>query len=65
MNVRLFRFLMDELERPEREEERLLAWVDRPSGLFRIVRKREIAAKWGHAKNNQSMTYEKFSRSLR
>ncbi|KAK7098764.1 uncharacterized protein [Littorina saxatilis] len=64
-SVRLYRFLLDELEKPESEEGRLLAWVDKPRGLFRIVRKAEIADKWGKAKNNESMTYEKFSRSLR
>lgn len=65
--VRLFRFLLNELERSEGPDDRgrALAWVDKRRGVFRIVRKKEIAERWGRAKNNNSMTYEKFSRSLR
>nr|KAG5695415.1 hypothetical protein BaRGS_033540 [Batillaria attramentaria] len=64
--VRLYQFLLEELERDQPPEGgRILEWVDRPKGVFKVVRKDEVARQWGRAKNNTSMTYEKFSRSLR
>ncbi|KAL8602008.1 hypothetical protein ACOMHN_008499 [Nucella lapillus] len=63
--VRLYRFLLEELEKPHGSEGRLLEWVNRNQGLFRILDKQGITLQWGKAKNNATMNYEKFSRSLR
>ena len=42
-----------------------VTWLNRSEGVFRIVQSAEIARLWGVKKNNQTMTFEKMSRSLR
>ena len=44
---------------------RLIEWVDRSDGTFRLNNSKDIAHMWGMRKNNQQMTYEKLSRALR
>ena len=39
---------------------KVMTWVDKSQGLFRITDQVELARLWGVAKNNKSMTYEKF-----
>ncbi|KAK7098864.1 uncharacterized protein [Littorina saxatilis] len=44
---------------------RLIEWVDREDGTFRLNNSKAIALMWGMRKNNGQMTYEKLSRALR
>ncbi|TRY69478.1 hypothetical protein TCAL_06211 [Tigriopus californicus] len=44
---------------------RVIKWENKEEGLFRIVDQTELARLWGEVKNNQSMTYDKFSRAMR
>lgn len=48
-----------------RPADRLVSWVDREKGIFRIQQTNKLARLWGTIKDNPTMTYEKLSRGLR
>ncbi|XP_026729162.1 ETS homologous factor-like [Trichoplusia ni] len=43
----------------------IIKWEDHSQGKFRFVKPDEVAKLWGHMKQNENMTFEKFSRAMR
>ncbi|GAU87577.1 hypothetical protein RvY_00404 [Ramazzottius varieornatus] len=48
-----------------RPADRLVSWVDREKGIFRIQQTDKLSRLWGTIRDNPTMTYEKLSRGLR
>ncbi|XP_049869549.1 DNA-binding protein D-ETS-4-like [Pectinophora gossypiella] len=44
---------------------RIIKWEDHSQGKFRFVKPDEVAKLWGKLKQNDNMTFEKFSRAMR
>ncbi|XP_052797985.1 uncharacterized protein LOC128230041 isoform X2 [Mya arenaria] len=61
---KIWEFLCDLLHDPHYNPA-LVRWEDRETGVFRLVKSRQIATIWGMQKGNESMNYEKFSRAMR
>lgn len=57
-------FLCELLCNPNNHDD-LVRWENEGEGVFRIVKSEQVARMWGLRKNNQKMTYEKMSRSMR
>ncbi|WAR02626.1 EHF-like protein [Mya arenaria] len=64
MSSEIWEFLCDLLHDPHYNPA-LVRWEDRETGVFRLVKSRQIATIWGMQKGNESMNYEKFSRAMR
>lgn len=64
--IQLWQFLYTLLTNPEKKYNNLIEWTaNMHDKEFRMLEPETIAIWWGHHKNKPSMTYDKFSRSLR
>ena len=59
--MQLYQFLLKLLD----ENEECVAWVSREEGIFRLMKSKIVAEKWGDYKSHEKMTYESLSRALR
>ncbi|XP_055334159.1 uncharacterized protein LOC129585483 [Paramacrobiotus metropolitanus] len=60
----LWEFIRDLLKDP-RCNPTIIRWDDKKAGIFRIVKSKAVADKWGARKCNPRMNYEKLSRAMR
>ena len=63
-NIHLWQFIKELLLHPELHSSSI-HWVDRETGIFKIVDSVRVATLWGKRKNRPAMNYDKLSRSLR
>jgi hypothetical protein len=63
-NIHLWQFIKELLLNPELHSS-CIHWVDRETGIFKIVDSVRVATLWGKRKNRPAMNYDKLSRSLR
>lgn len=64
--IQLWQFLYSLLTNPEKKYSDIIEWTAKAHEKeFRMLEPESIAIWWGHHKNKPSMTYDKFSRSLR
>jgi phage terminase large subunit-like protein len=63
-NIHLWQFIKELLLNPELHSSSI-HWVDRETGIFKIVDSVRVATLWGKRKNRPAMNYDKLSRSLR
>lgn len=63
--ILLWDFLQTLLNDPEQRFIEYIMWIDRQSGIFKIVNPSGLAMLWGLQKNHLSMNYDKLSRALR
>ncbi|KAG2462414.1 ETS-related transcription factor Elf-5-like [Polypterus senegalus] len=61
-NLQLWEFVRNLLLNPNQD---ILEWEDKESGIFRVLKSEKLAQRWGQAKRNGRMNYEKLSRALR
>nr|XP_032805338.1 uncharacterized protein LOC116940113 [Petromyzon marinus] len=62
--IHLWQFLWELLLNP-RDGSRLIRWLNRDKGIFKIEDSVEVARLWGIRKNRPAMNYDKLSRSIR
>ncbi|CAH8535238.1 unnamed protein product [Heterobilharzia americana] len=60
--MELWQFILCRLETAKRTA---FQWVNRSTGIFRIVNTQSSAKEWGHYRNNKQMDYEKMARAMR
>lgn len=63
-NIHLWQFIKELLLHPELHSSSI-HWVERETGIFKIVDSVRVATLWGKRKNRPAMNYDKLSRSLR
>nr|CAH8846102.1 unnamed protein product [Trichobilharzia regenti] len=61
--MELWQFILCRLETGN--ETTAFQWVNRSTGIFRIVNTQLSAKEWGHYRNNKHMDYEKMARAMR
>ncbi|XP_060530862.1 transcription factor ETV7-like [Cylas formicarius] len=61
----LWNYLQFLLNDPEEKYIAYIQWLDKLSGVFKIVDPQGLARLWGQKKNIPKMNYDKMSRSLR
>jgi len=60
---RLYRFLLELLEQPEKYP--CIKWLNKEERMFKFYDSEYVARLWGRRKNRPNMKYENFARSLR
>lgn len=60
---RLYRFLLELLEQPDKYP--CVKWINKEERMFKFYDSEYVARLWGRRKNRPSMKYENFARSLR